>query len=188
MTEKPVRKIFLREFKTISHAISTYDDFSLMINHFIEAIIRDFKVKGCSLLLLDENENQLFHVRSQGVSEEYLKKGAIFADNKYSSFVTGDPVFIEDLQNDPRIQYPEAAAKEGFVSMLTFPIKCHEAIVGLIRIYHDKPWVLHEDDVDSFLVLAEHLGLALEIKGLKNFLDTIKATVESLPKRMLERP
>ncbi len=187
MPQKPNRRIRLQEFKAISHAISTYDDFSLMINHFIEAIIRAFKVKGCSLLLLDESENQLFHVRSQGVSEEYLKKGAIFVDDKYSSFVTGAPVFIEDLQNDPRIQYPDAAAKEGFVSMLSFPIKCREATVGLIRIYHDKSWALHEQDVDSFCVLAEHLGLVIENNGLKNFLDTIKAAIDGLPNRMLNR-
>lgn len=187
MTLNPDRMIYLREFKAISHAISTYDDFSLMINHFIEAIIRGLKVKGCSLLLLDEQENQLFHVRSQGVSEEYLKKGAIFVDNKYSSFVTGEAVIIEDLQNDPRIQYPEAAEKAGIVSMISFPIKCRDAILGLIRIYHNKPWTLHEEDVDSFKILMEHLGLAIEINGLKNFVDMIKSTVDGLPKRMLNR-
>ena len=185
MTPKPSRQIFLKEFKIISHALSTYDDFNLMINHFIEATVRYFKVKGCSLLLLDETENQLFHVRSQGVSEEYLKKGAIFIDDKYSAFVRGEPVFIEDLQNDPRAKYPEAAAKEGFVSMLSLPIKCRDVTVGLIRIYHTEPWKLHEEDVDSFCVLTEQLGLIIENNGLKNFLESIKGIIESLPKRML---
>ena len=187
MTDKPARKIFLKEFKTMSHALSTYDDFQLMINHFIEATVRYFKVKGCSLLLLDETENQLFHVRSQGVSESYLKKGAIFVDDKYSSFFKGEPVFIEDLQNDPRAKYPEAAAKEGFISMLSLPIKCREATVGLIRIYHNESWILHEEDIDSLCILAEQMGLIIENNGLKNFLESIKAVVESLPKRQLER-
>ena len=186
MPEKPSRRIFLREFKTISHAISTYTDFALMISHVIESIVRAFKVKGCSLLLLDENENQLFHLRSHGVSDEYLKKGQILVDNSYSSFVTGKPVFIDDLQNDSRVQYPDAAAKEGFVSMFTVPVKCRETIVGLIRIYHDEPWIIHDDDINSSCVLAEHLGLAIEINGLKNFLDKIRASVNSLPKRMLD--
>ncbi len=171
----------------MSHALSTYDDFPLMINHFVESTVRYFKVKGCSLLLLDESENQLFHVRSQGVSEEYLRKGAIFIDDKYCSFVKGEPVFIDDLQNDPRVKYPEAAAKAGFVSMLSLPIKCRKTTVGLIRIYHDKPWILHEEDVDSLCVLAEQMGLIIENNGLKNFLDSIKSVFESLPKRLLER-
>jgi len=184
MTEKPERMIHLKEFKAVSNAISSYDDFSLMINHFIESIIRAFKVKGCSLLLLDENENQLFHVRSHGVSEEYLKKGAIFLDSKYCAFVTGEAVFIQDLQNDPRVQYPDAAKKEGFVSMLSFPIKCRRAMLGLIRIYHNKSWLLNDEDMDSFSVLAKHLGLAIELNGLKNFVDSIKSSVDGLPDRM----
>ena len=155
--------------------------------NFIEATMRYFKVKGCSLLLLDEAENQLFHVRSHGVSEGYLKKGAIFIDDKYSAFVKGEPVFIEDLQNDPRTKYPEAAAKEGFVSMLSLPIKCREATVGLVRIYHSEPWILHEEDVDSLCILTEQLGLIIENNGLKNFLESIKAAVDSLPKRLLDR-
>ena len=187
MTQKSERMIHLREFKSVSHAISTYDDFSLMINHCIETTIRAFKVKGCSLLLLDENENQLFHIRSQGVSEEYLQKGAIILDKKYSSFVTGKPVFIEDLQNDPRVQYPEAAKKEGFVSMLSFPIKCRDAMLGLVRIYHSKPWVLNDEDMDSFSVLMEQLGMAIELNGLKNFVDSIKSSVDGLPDRMFNR-
>ena len=187
MEQKPTRMISFKDFKAISRAISTYDDFPLMINHFIEALVRAFNVKGCSLLLLDEAENQLFHVRSHGVSEEFLKKGAILVDDKYSAFVTGKPVFIDDLQNDPRVQYPEAAAKEGFVCMVSFPIMFRETTVGLIRVYHDKPWILHDDDVSSFSVLTKQLGLVIEINGLKNFVDTIKTAVDRLPNRMHAR-
>ena len=186
MVQKPSRRIYFKQFRAISHAISTYEDFSLLINHFVESLPRSFNVKGCSLLLLDEREKQLIHLRSCGVSDEYLSKGAIFVDKKYSAFVIGEPVFVADLQNDPRVQYPEAAAKEGFVSMLSLPIKSRERVVGLIRIYNSEPWALHEDDIDSFCILAEHLGLAIENNGLKNFLDMIKAAVESLPKRLLE--
>ncbi|MBW1851594.1 MAG: GAF domain-containing protein [Deltaproteobacteria bacterium] len=187
MTQKPVRRIFLQEFKNVSHAISTYEDFSLLIKHVVEATIRAFNVKGCSIMLLDEAENQLFHVRSQGVSDEYLRKGAIFVDDKYSAFVKGEPVFVADLQNDPRVHYPEAAAKEGFVSMLTVPIKSKNYVVGLIRIYHGESSNFHEDDIDSFCVMGEHLGMAIELNGMKNFLDMIKAAMESLPKRAHNR-
>ncbi len=39
---------------------------------------------------------------------------------------TRKPVFVEDIQIDPRVQYPEAATKEGIVSMLSVPIKSRE--------------------------------------------------------------
>lgn len=186
MEQKPVRRFYLREFKAISHAIATYEDLNLLINHLAEGTSRSFAAKGCSIMLFDEREKQLFPVSSYGISEEYLAKGPIFVDEKHSAFVTGEPVFIQDMQNDPRVQYPKAAAKEGIVSMQSVPIKYRKAVIGIIRIYQGEPSVFHEDDIDALCVLSELLGLVIENNGLKNFLDKVKIALESLPLRMLE--
>ncbi|MBW2609882.1 MAG: universal stress protein [Deltaproteobacteria bacterium] len=62
-------------------------------------------------MLLDDRENQLFPVSNYGISEKYLRKGPLFVNDKYSAFVKGKPVYIENIQDDTRIQYPEAAAE-----------------------------------------------------------------------------
>jgi signal transduction protein with GAF and PtsI domain len=187
MMKEPVRKFYLKEFKAISHAISTYEDLNLLINHLAEGAGRAFKAKGCSILLLDDREKQLVRVASYGLSEEYSRKGPIFVvDESEGSIYTGKPVFIQDMQNDPRVQYPKAATKEGIVSMLSIPVKCREAVLGCLRIYHKEPPVLHEEDVDALCILTEHLGLAIENNGLNNFLDKVKIAMGSLPIRMLE--
>jgi len=187
MKKEPVRKFYLKEFKAISHAISTYEDLNLLINHLAEGAGRAFKAKGCSILLLDDRENKLFRVASYGLSAEYSRKGPIFVkDESQAGTLTGKPVFIQDMQNDPRVQYPEAATKEGIVSMLSIPIKCRKETIGLLRIYHAKSLVFHEEDIDALCVLSEHLGLAIESNGLNNFLDKVKIAMGSLPVRMLE--
>ena len=186
MTQKPVRKFFLKEFKAISHAISTYEDLNLLINHLAEGTSRTFEAKGCCIMLFDDRENQLFTVGSYGISDEYLLKGPVFVDDKCSAFVKGEPVFIEDMRKDPSIQYPEAAVKEGIVSMHSIPIKYRGIAIGLIRIYNNEPRSINDDDIDSLKVLAEHFGLVIENNGLKNFLDKVKMAMDSLPVRMLE--
>ncbi|MFC1819620.1 GAF domain-containing protein, partial [Thermodesulfobacteriota bacterium] len=113
-------------------------------------------------------------------------KGPVFVDEKYSAFVKGKPVFVEDIRNDPRIQYPDAAIKEGIVSMLSIPIKFRGTAIGLIRIYHNELKRIHEEDIDTMSVMAELLGLVIENNGLKNFIDKVKMAMESLPARMLE--
>ena len=185
MTKEPARKFFLKEFKAISHAISSYEDLNLLINHLVEGTTRTFEAKGCSIMLYDDREQQLFHVGSYGISEKYLLKGPIFVDEKYSAFVKGKPVFIEDIQNDPRVQYPEAAKKEGIVSILSIPITFRGTSIGLIRIYHDRIRRINEEDIDALSILAEHLGLVIENNGLKNFLEKVKVAIDSLPVRML---
>ena len=107
-------------------------------------------------------------------------------DDKHCAIRKGEPVFVENMQNDPRVQYPEAATNEGIVSMLSIPIKYHETIIGLIRIYHAKPRLIHDEDINTLSVMAEQLGLVIENNGLKNFLDGVKGALENLPPRMLK--
>jgi signal transduction protein with GAF and PtsI domain len=186
MEQKPERKFYLQHFRAISHAISTYEDLNVLTNHLAEGTSRRFKAKGCSIMLLDERDNQLHPISSYGLSQEYLSKGPIVMDDKHCAIRKGEPVFVENMQNDPRVQYPEAAANEGIVSMLSIPIKYHDTVFGLIRIYHDEPRLIHDEDINTLCVMAEHLGLVIENNGLKNFLDGVKSALESLPPRMLK--
>lgn len=186
MNDELQRKFYLRHFKAISHAISTYDDLNVLTSHLAEGTSRRFKARGCCIMLTDESNHQLHSVSSYGISEEYLNKGPIFLDDKQSAIHKGEPVIIENMQKDPRVQYPAAAAKEGIVSMVSIPIKCRKAIIGVLRIYYDKPSRIHDEDIDTLCVMSEHLGLVIENNGLKNFLEEVRTALESLPPRLLK--
>ena len=186
METTPERKFYLRQFKAISNAISIYEDLPVLFNHFVEGLCRAFKIKGCSILLYDDRERQLFHVSSYGISEAYLEKGPVFYDEAQGAFGKGEPVFVDDLKSDSRVQYPAAGAEEGFASMASFPIKCREATLGIMRMYHRDRILLHADDTEAILVLCRQLGVAVEYNGLKNFLDMLKSAMSNLPLRMLE--
>ena len=188
MKPKPERRIDIKDFKRICRAIATYEDLDVLFNHLVEVISRAFDVKGCSLLLLDEQENQLIRVSSFGISDQYLNKGPVFMDDKESAFIKCEPVFVGDMQNDPRIQYPQAAAQEGIVSLLSFPMICREKVIGVTRLYHDKYWALHEEDLDLLCVMHRLLAFVIENNGLKNFMEQIKLEIANLPPRMLNQP
>ncbi len=186
MSQEPERKFYLKQFKAISNAISTYDNFNLLVNHLVEGVCRTFRVKGASIMLLDEIEDQLFRVSSYGISEEYLNKGPLFADREYCSIKSGKVEVVSDVQHDSRILYPEAAAAEGIVSLMSVPIMYRGRPIGIIRIYHDQPIQFHEEDADSLCVLANQLGVVIENNGLKNFVDQIRMAIDSLPPRMFQ--
>jgi len=157
-----------------------------LIKHLTEGTTKTFNAKGCCFMLLDEREKQLFTVSSYGISDEYLQKGPLFVDDKYSAMVTGNPVFIQDMQKEKTIQYPEAAKAEGIVSMLSVPIKYRKAILGVIRIYMGESRAIHEEDIDSLRVIGVNLGLVIEINGLKNFVEKVKSAMDSLPLRVIQ--
>jgi signal transduction protein with GAF and PtsI domain len=188
MKLKPQRRIAIPDFKKICRAIATYEDLDVLFRHLVEVISLAFDIKGCSLLLFDEREKQLFRVSSYGISEEYLNKGPIFMDDQDSAFVRCEPVFVDDMLNDPRIQYPEAAAKEGIVSLLSFPVISREAVIGLIRLYHSDYWALHDEDLDLLCVMQRLLAVVIENNGLRNFLDQVKVQISCLPPRLFDKP
>jgi len=184
MHQEPQKKFELREFKAISRAISTYEDVNILISHFVEGISRAFKIKGASIMLYDEVDGQLFRVGSYGVSDSYLNKGPIFLNPLDDALAKGEPVFVQDLQNDPRVQYPKEAQSENIQAMLSFPIKSRSTVVGLLRLYHSQSIALHADDIDSIGTLALHLGLVIEENGLRNFLHMVDTAIHTLPPRM----
>jgi len=186
MTETAERKFYLKQFKAISNAIATYEDFNLLVSHLAEGICRTFNVKGASIMILDELEGQLCRVSSCGISEEYLNKGPVFVDSRYCSMDSGRVELVEDLQNDERIQYPDAARKEGLASLLAIPIKYRNTPIGVIRMYHTDQMNINESDIDSLCVLGSQLGVVIENNGLKNFLEQIKMAMDNLPPRMLK--
>ncbi|MEZ4602810.1 MAG: GAF domain-containing protein [Desulfobacterales bacterium] len=130
---------------------------------------------------MDQIEQQLFRVSSYGISDEYLNKGPLFVDDKYCALGTGKVEMIKDILNDDRIQYPDAAKKEGIASMMGIPIKYRSWVIGVIRIYDGEVLDFHESDVDSLCVLGNQLGLVIENNGLKNFVDHVNMAFEQLP-------
>ncbi|MBS3758952.1 MAG: GAF domain-containing protein [Desulfobacterales bacterium] len=186
MTQETKRKFYLKEFKAISHAIATYEDFNLLVKHLAEGVCRTFNIQGASIMVLDETEGQFFRVSSYGISQEYLNKGPVFVDTKYCTLDTGEVALVQDLQNDSRVQYPEAAKKEGLASLLAIPIKYRNATIGVIRLYNTEQMDINEEDINSLCVLGNQLGVVIENNGLKNFVDQIKMAIDSLPPRMFK--
>lgn len=185
MTRKVGRKFYLKEFKAISRAISNYEDLNLLFSHIVEGLCRTFSLKGCCIMLFDEREKQLFRVSNHGLSDMYTST-SVFVDEKYSVFFSGDPVFIENMQESELVHYPEAAQKEGVVSMLSVPIKYRDTVVGLLRMYTGERQDFNEEDVDSICTLALQLAVVLEKNGLQNFLEGVKAAICSIPPRLLQ--
>ncbi|MDY0132878.1 MAG: GAF domain-containing protein [Desulforegulaceae bacterium] len=185
MSGKPDARIQLLEFKAISYAISTYEDLSLLHRHLVEGVCSAFRIKACSIKLYDDREKELIRVASSGFSRNYLKNEPMIVQGENQDCLNGAVIYYEDLRTDKRLINPEAAEKEGIVSMLAVPIQYGSAVLGILYMCHDKPWILHDDDLDAFTVFTRHLGLRIEYTGLRNFFETVKAAAGNLPLRMI---
>ncbi|MCG8472430.1 MAG: GAF domain-containing protein [Desulfobacterales bacterium] len=185
MDHEPEMKIGLPQFRAISHAISRYEDITLLGVHLVESICTSFEIKAASILLFDDRENRLFNVCSYGLSDEYNSQVPEWSA-RFEEFTRGKWVYFKDFSMDPRVENYEAIQKEGLRSMLSVPIKRREHILGLLKLYNSESWILHKEDILSISVLAEQYGLVIENNGLQNFLTEVKEAMGRLPLRKLQ--
>lgn len=145
----------------------------------VDSVKTALDVKGCSLFLINRKTNELELVASFGLSDEYLNKGPISALRSIAQSLEDGPIAIYDVMDDPRIQYPEEAAKEGIASLLSVPIAVSGHLMGAMRVYTSEPWEFTLTDVNFVQALAQIAGMAISMarytKGLKSSIDVLKS-------------
>jgi GAF domain-containing protein len=144
----------------------------------VEGIKTALDVKGCSLFLINRKTEELEVAASYGLSDEYINKGPLSALRSIALSLEEGPVAIYDVSDDPRIQYPDAAKKEGIASILSVPIVVAARTIGVLRIYTSEPWEFTLEDVNFVQAMAQITGMAIEMarqyKGLKHSIEILK--------------
>ena len=102
----------------VTKNISMSNDPEVMIFDIVKSIRNSLDIKGCALFLVSTETRQLELVASTGLSKEYLDKGPVSSMKSIAGSLRDGPVAISDVMDDPRIQYPEEAQKEGIASIL----------------------------------------------------------------------
>ena len=163
----------------ITKAISMIRDPEEIVLITVEGVTHALNVKGCTLFLFSPKSQELKLAGSYGLSNHYLDKGPVSALHSIaSSLQDAQPVAIYDVSDDPRLQYPDEAKKEGIASILAVPIIIGDRLIGSMRVYTAQPWEFTLNDVNFVQAVAQVVGMALEMcrvnKGLKDSIDILK--------------
>ena len=163
----------------ITGAISATREPDEIVLMTVESVKTALEAKGCTLFLINRQTDELEIAGSYGLSKEYLDKGPVSALQSIAASVKeGEPVAIYDVSDDPRIQYPEAAVKEGIASILSVPIHAHGRVIGALRVYTSDPWEFSMEDVNFVQAVAQITGMAIDLcrlnKGYKYSIEILK--------------
>jgi signal transduction protein with GAF and PtsI domain len=175
----------------ITKAISHSRDPEEVVLMTVESIKSALDVKGCALFLINRKTDELELGASFGLSSEYLNKGPVSALHSIAQSLEDGPVAIFDVSDDPRIQYPREAEKEGIASILSVPIVAGGKTIGAMRVYTAEPWESTLEDVNFVQALAQMSGMAINMcrytKGLKDSIDLLKVMQEAKTRRSTRR-
>jgi len=156
-----------------------------VLRTIVESIRDAADAKGCSLMLLTPDRQQLIHTVGCGLSNWYVRKGPVRVDDAIGQSLGGKPVVILDATADPRIQYRDQAKKEGVVSILSMPLMRRGQVIGIVRIYTSEMRQFSGQEIDFFSTMASLGAVALERAELleeekKQFLSFVSIAAHDL--------
>ncbi|MBT8370874.1 MAG: GAF domain-containing protein [Deltaproteobacteria bacterium] len=167
----------------VSRSLSKSKDPEEIIRLTVESLKSTLGIKGCALFLINHQSKELEVAASAGLSAEYLSKGPVSALNSIADSLQDGPIAVYDVSDDPRIQYPEAAKKEGIASILSVPIMLGDKAIGAIRVYTADKWEFTLDDVNFVQALAQIAGILIEMtrlyQGQNDHIEALTTMCES---------
>lgn len=162
----------------VTKAISHSRDPEEVVLMTVESIKTALEAKGCTVFLINRKTNELEVAASYGLTDEYINKGPVSVLSSIAQSLQNGPVAIYDVADDPRIQYPEEAKKEGIASILSVPIVAGGDIIGALRVYTSERWEFTLEDVNFVQAMGYMTGMAIDMarhyKGLKDSIEILK--------------
>ena len=163
MTSSTKFENYFHVFRDIIRAMHSSTSVKEVLEEVVAKSTEVLSAKGALLRILNKETNQ-FEVRAvYGMGERYLHKGPVTTEK-----LLPDPrklhkvIFITDVWNAPRVEYPQQAWDEGIRMMLDVPLAIEDKLIGLIRIYLEKPREFTDDELDFILTVAEQCACIIE--------------------------
>lgn len=125
--------------------------------------------KICSLMLLDEEKQELSIAATQSLNPDYINKPSVKVGESISgkAVLEKKPITVLDVTKEKNYMFPEIAKKEGIVSMLSVPMFISDRVIGVINSYTTEPHQFTEIEIRMLQVVANQAAVAIENTKLR---------------------
>ncbi len=179
---------YSQAFKQIARTANSPLPLKNVLNAAAKSAAKGLKAAGCSIMLLNPQKEHLDIIAAYGLSDLYIRKGALKASKSLPEVLNGELVAIFDFTQDERTQYPEAAEMEGISSVLAAPIPQRGEVVGEIRIYTREPRQFSQADKDFLTTVANIVAVSLEKNELYQILKAEHEETATKRRKLTETP
>ena len=171
---RPDEKIDIDVFKVVTRAIAHSTSLEAMTAYLSQLLVAALGVKGCSIFALDPGTGELEIIGTFGLKARFLSKGPVLSQKSIARTLKGVPVIVSDVEKSKALQYPDQTRAEGIRAIVSLPVTLYGQVIGALRLYHREVWKLSDRDLDSLLVLAEMIGLAMSYTRLVQGMQAVR--------------
>jgi Response regulator with putative antiterminator output domain len=143
--------------------------------------------KICSLLLLDEEKQELVIRATQSISEAYNKKPPLKVGEGIAGKVILDkkPQAIYNVAEEKEYKFKDIAKKENLASLLCVPLMVKNKAIGAINLYTPEPHKFTKNEINIVSAIANQAAMVIENTELMVKTKVIQEELES--RKLIER-
>ena len=149
-----------REMSTLMHSSNKVEE---LLELAVWKATELLDAKGALLRLLNLETQELELSAAYGLSETYLAKGPVTRTNIINDIYSNqEAIVIDDIRDDPRVQYPKEALSEGIKLFLDLPLTFQDGVAGILRVFFGENRDFFDDEIDFAVSLAQLCSCAIE--------------------------
>lgn len=152
----------MRTFREVSSAVNS----SLSLKEVLELVTtktsRFMGLLGMQILLMSPETQKLEVTHFYGLSQKFIHKGPVDPAISMPETLRGEVAIIDDVPNDPRIQYPKETYGEGIRKILSVPLMVRGKIIGAVRMYTGERPPFTNREIEFAKAVSHQSAIAIE--------------------------
>lgn len=152
----------MRTFREVSNAVNS----SLSLKEVLELVTTKTSqflgLLGMEILLMSSETQKLEVTHWHGLSQAFTHRGSVDPSISMPETLRGEVGIVEDILNDPRIQYPRECYAEGIRKVLSVPLEVKGKIIGAIRMYTRERPKFTRRDIWFAQAISHQSAIAIE--------------------------
>jgi GAF domain-containing protein len=177
-TSAIIHSMFHSILAHVTESIRTSLELPVVLDSIASVVSEDLRAKGCAISLVDSKRTTLETRAADGLSDGFVERFAdVVSKETRDEVIAGTSVAIFDGRTDERILRPEVVEREGIASILLVPLMSRGAIIGVLSLFTNKPYLFSLDEKQLMASIGEQCALAIDnakmFEALKTRYDTL---------------
>jgi diguanylate cyclase (GGDEF)-like protein len=167
MTNETERRIPLDDllvFHQVARSLTSSFDLDTILRTIIEHMERFIEADLWTLLMLDEERQDLYYAIAAGGEEASLRELRVKVGEGIAGWVVqhGETLLVPEAQNDPRVAAAHGAKPHTVRSVIAIPLRGRKGTHGAIEIFNPRAEQLTDYTIAFLHILADHAAIAIE--------------------------
>lgn len=148
---------------SIASMLAGRGDIDQILQITAEQVVDVTGADACSMRIFDAETRELQIKAVANLSDEYLCKGPVRLEDSPidQAALTGEPVYISSMTDDPRVLYREQARQEGLASGLAVGMIHRGEAVGVIHVYTRRRYEFEKFEIEALRALVSLAASAI---------------------------